>query len=552
MSKRSHAALYHFRPNDLMKSFSIIAILSALALPGLQAQDAGAPPKDVTDSSSSKKGQRRTLIPTASGPSAVPTPLADAVPVVQSNSLVKVNATSQAYSLHLPWQKESPSGRRGLGVVLAGNRVLVTAQMAADATYIELELPDSGQKIPAKAIAVDYETNLALLECPASDRQKAFFAGLKPMSVDSSARIGDSVAILQTGRVGELIKNPLRISKVLTRRYIVEGSGFLVYEATGIIRSEANSFTLPVVKGNKLAGLLLSYDSKNQVTTILPAPIIEHFLKDVADGSYEGFPGLGMEFQTTQDEQLRDYLGLKPAEPGVLITSVVKGASADKAGMKKNDILVSINGFNIDARGDYKDPQYGALSAGHLVRGRSYVGEKVEIKVLREGKETTLTGELTRKKPEEHLVLPYIFDKGPRYILMGGLLFQELSRPYLDAFGEEQRGGAILRLAHIASHPDDYEKSGRKKLVFLSLVLPTPSAQGYDKLGGQVVNKVNGQDIKDLNDLSDAFKNNKDTVHVIELNDFPHVIYLDGFSAERDNMKLLGGAYRIGSLRRLE
>ncbi|MGV3662840.1 MAG: PDZ domain-containing protein [Prosthecobacter sp.] len=537
-----------------MRPFSIIAVISALALHGIQAQQADAAPKDVTDSNTQHKVQqkkRRTLLPTASGPSA-PVVLAEPVPVVQNSSLVKVNATSQAYSLHLPWQKESPSGRRGLGVVLAGNRVLVTAQMAADATYIELELPDSGQKIPAKAIAVDYEANLALLECPPSDRQKAFFAGLKPMAVDASARIGDSVAILQTGRVGELIKNPLRISKVLSRRYIVEGSGFLVYEATGIIRSEANSFTLPVVKGNKLAGLLLSYDSKNQVTTILPAPIIEHFLKDVADGSYEGFPGLGMEFQTTQDEQLRDFLSLKPGEPGVLITSLVKGASADKAGMKKNDILVSINGFSIDARGDYKDPAYGALSAGHLVRGRSYVGEKVEIKVLREGKAVTLNGELTRKKPEDHLVPPYLFDKGPRYILMGGLLFQELSRPYLDAFGEDQRGGAILRLTYIASHPDEYEGSGRKKLVFLSLVLPTPSAQGYDKLGGQVVNKVNGKVINDLNDLSDAFKNNKETTHVIELNDFPHVIYLDGFNAERDNMKLLGGAYRIGSLRRLE
>lgn len=527
-----------------MKSSCLIALVLACAMPHLRAQQPAeaAPPAPVQKVTSKKPTLRD------GGPGV----LSEPQPVVQNSSLVKVNATSQGYSLHLPWQKESPSGRRGLGVVLAGNRVLVTAQMAADATYIELELPDTGQKIPAKTLAVDYEANLALLECPASDRQKAFFAGLKPMGIDASARIGDAVAILQTGRVGELIKNPLRVSKVLTRRYIVEGSGFLVYEATGIIRSEANSFTLPVVKGNKLAGLLLSYDSKNQVTTILPAPIIEHFLKDVADGKYEGFPGLGMEFQTTQDEQFREYLSLKPNEPGVLVTTVVKGASADKAGMKKNDILLSINGFAIDARGDYKDPQYGALSAGHLIRGRAYVGEKVEIKVMRDGKEMTLNGELARKKPEDYLVLPYQFDKGPRYVLMGGLLFQELSRPYLDAFGEDQRGGAILRLAHIASHPDKYESSGRKKLVFLSLVLPTPSAQGYDKLGGQVVNKVNGKTINDLNDLSEAFKDRKETWHVIELDDFPHVIYLDTFNAERDNMRLLGGAYRIGSLKRLE
>jgi len=471
--------------------------------------------------------------------------------VVQSNSLVRVNATSQPYSLHLPWQKESPSGRRGLGVVLAGNRVLVTAQMVADATYIELELPDKGQKIPAKVVAVDYEANLALLEST-SDKQKTFFAGLKPMAVDVSTRIGDNVDILQTGRVGELIKSELKIGKVLTRHYNVEGSGFLVYEANNIVRSEANSFTLPVVKGGKLVGLLLSYDSKNQVTTILPAPIIEHFLKDVADGTYEGFPSLGMELQSTLDEQFRDFLGLEPGAPGVLISMVMKGGSAEKAGMKKGDILVAINGFAIDSRGDYKDPQFGALSSSHLVRGRAYVGDKVEIKVIRDGKEVTLNGDLTRRKPDDYLVLPYLFDKGPRYVLMGGLLFQELSRPYLDAFGEERRGGAILRLAHIASHPDQYEEEGRKKLVFLSLVLPTPSAQGYDKLGGQVVNKVNGRTIHDLNDLAEAFKNAKDTVHVIELNDFPHILYLDTFNAERDNMRLLGGAYRIGSLKRLE
>jgi hypothetical protein len=149
-------------------------------------------------------------------------------------------------------------------------------------------------------------------------------------------------------------------------------------------------------------------------------------------------------------------------------------------------------------------------------------------------------------------VLPYQFDRGPKYVLMGGMLFQELSRPYLDSFGNDQRGGAILRLDRIATNPEKYEEQGRKKLVFLSLVLPTPSAQGYEKLGGQVINKVNGKPINELADLADAFKSAKETWHVIELDDFPHILYLDTFNAERDNMKLLDGAYRIGSLKRLE
>ncbi|MBE7498263.1 MAG: PDZ domain-containing protein [Verrucomicrobiaceae bacterium] len=472
----------------------------------------------------------------------------------QPKSLLKVNVTAQPYSLHFPWQKESPNNSRGLGVVLEGNRVLVTAQMVADATYIEMELPDTGQKIPAKVVAVDYEANLALIESALPEAmQKSFFAGLRPMGLDTGSRVGDSVSVWQAGRVGDLIETPLNVSKVLIRRYIVEGSSFLVYEATGIIRSEANSFTLPVIKGNKLVGLLLSYDSKNQVTTILPAPIIEHFLKDFADGGYEGFPGLGMEYQVTLDEQLREFLGLKPDAPGVFITGVIKNASAEKAGLKKGDILVSIDGNAIDARGDYRDPVYGALNASHLVRGRAYVGDKFELGVLRDGKPQTLSGTLARKKPEDYLVPPYAFDRGPRYVLMGGLLFQELSKPYLDAFGEQQSENAsLLRLGHIAAHPDEIEASGRKKLVFLSMVLPTPSAQGYDRLGGIIVNKVNGHAIGDLNDLDAAFKDVKGAAHAIELDDFPRVLHLDAMAAERDNLRLQGGAYRIPALKRLE
>jgi hypothetical protein len=51
--------------------------------------------------------------------------------VINTNSLLKVNVTYQNYNVQIPWQKESAGGRRGLGVVLPKNRVLVTAQMVA-------------------------------------------------------------------------------------------------------------------------------------------------------------------------------------------------------------------------------------------------------------------------------------------------------------------------------------------------------------------------------------------------------------------------------------
>lgn len=480
------------------------------------------------------------------------TPSIQRQPIINSHSLFKVNVTTQAYNLHLPWQKESSSDRRGLGVVLEGHRVLVTAQIVADANYIELELPESGQKMPAKVVAVDYEANVALLAPDSKTKEEAFFKDRVAIGLDTSTRIGDTLYIWQTGRVGDLIVSPLRVSKVMTQGYVVDGAAFLVYEANGILRSEANSFTLPVVKNGKLAGLVLRYNSKDQVVTILPAALIEHFLKDSADGKYDGFPSLGVEFQLTLDDQFREYLHMNEDTPGMYVSGVTKGATADLMGVKKGDILLSMNGFRVDARGDYKDPQYGALSISHIVRGRAFVGDTLKVKVLRDGKEMSLEGKLLRKDPSDYLVTPYQFDRGPNYVVMGGLLFQELSRPYLDAFGDDQRGGAVLRLARIADHPDEYEKAGRRRLVFLSLVLPTPSAQGYERMGGAVVDKINGVAINDLKDLDAAFKTPKDGIHIIELKDYPHILHLDAAAAERDNLRLLDGAYRLGSLKRLE
>jgi S1-C subfamily serine protease len=472
--------------------------------------------------------------------------------VIESNSIVKVNVTSQAYSPRIPWQKQQSGTRRGLGVVLEGEKVLVTGQIVADATYIELELPASGRKLPAKVSVVDYEASLALLESADPAKTKDFFAGLTSMEVDASATTGDALEVWQAGRTGDVLVTPLQVSKVSTQGYVVPTSGFLVYEATGIIRSEANSFTLPVIKDGKLAGLLLRYDSKNQVATVLPTPIIEHFLTDVADGSYQGFPSLGVKFEVTMDDQFREYLGLEKDQPGVFVSSVLSGGSAEKAGVEEGDIMLAVNGREIDSRGDYKDPIYGALSISHEVRGRAFVGDSVELRLLRDGEEVVLKGKLARKEPEDYLVWPYMFDRAPRYLLNGGLLFQELSRPYLDAFGDRAAGGAILRLSRIARHPEAYEEEGRKKVVFLSAVLPTPSTQGYQRLGGQVVDKVNGRPILDMNDLDAAFNEPKDGLHVIELADYPHIVHLDAVGVERDNLQLMNGMFRVGSLKQLD
>ncbi len=101
-------------------------------------------------------------------------------------SMLRVNVTSQAYNFGLPWQKQNPGTRRGLGALIPGNRVLVTAEMAQDATYVELEAAATGRKLTARIEAVDYELNLATV-VPATETGD-FFAGMVPLAIDNAIK----------------------------------------------------------------------------------------------------------------------------------------------------------------------------------------------------------------------------------------------------------------------------------------------------------------------------------------------------------------------------
>ena len=106
------------------------------------------------------------------------------------------------------------------------------------------------------------------------------------------------------------------------------------------------------------------------------------------------------------------------------------------------------------------------------------------------------------------------------------MIFQELTRSYLEAFGKEWSQRAPLNLLDALENPEPYEGKIRR-VVFLSAVIPTPATVGYERLRSLIVTKVNGQDIKDMRSLIDAFQSPKDGLHSIEFQDEHLSVYLD-------------------------
>ncbi len=463
------------------------------------------------------------------------------------NSVVRVNVTRQGYNFYQPWQKMTPNSRRGLGAVIDGKRVLVTGEMVANATYIELEKADSGAKATAQVVAVDYEANIALLE--ATGEHSEFLNDMDPLQLDTDVKPGDSIDVWQVEDNGTPVSTSVNVIKVETNTSFLDVASFLVYEATLPIQYRSGSFTVPVVRDGKLVGLLLNYSSKELLSNVLAAPIIQSFLEDLDDGNYDGFPELGIRVSKTLDEQFRNYLKLKDDEGGIYVSKVVRGSSAAEAGLQEGDVILEIDGHEIDPRGNFDDPQYGKLALGHLVRGNAKVGQSVQLKVLRDGERQTLDVGLVRREPEDYLIQPYMIDREPKFLIEGGLVFQELTRDYLKLYGDAWATRAPIKFLLALASPDELEDEGVEKIVFLSRVVPTPATVGYEQVNNVRVTRVNGVDIKNITDLAAALEQPQDGNHRIEFGEFPYLIFMDASLSKGINSQL---KQRIGTTERLD
>jgi len=445
--------------------------------------------------------------------------------VVQAKevSLVRVNVTGQPFDYFRPWQKKAPFSKRALGAVLAHDRVLVTADLVANQNYVELERAESGDKTAANVVVVDYEANLALLE----PVDKKFLNGLQPLELALDTVVGDRLAAWQLEASGTLVVTEGIVTTIGVTRYPADVSDFLTYLLSIPMQYRDNSYTVPLVKNNKLAALLLRFDPRSQTLDAIPAPIIAHFLKDAQSANYPGFPSLGISFFPTRDPQLRSYAGETGKPGGVYVTRVEPGLPAAKAGLLAGDIITAVGEHDIDQNGNYVDSLYGKLDFSNLITSKQFVGDSIALHLQREGKPLTLNVKLEHRAEEDYVVPPYNVDDPPSYYVLGGLIFQELSRQYLREWGGNWQKDAPQDFVYLDRFQSELFPEGHRRIVILSQVLPANSTIGYDDFSYLVVTKVNGKEVHSLGELAAAVKTPINGFDVIETADDPKQLELD-------------------------
>jgi hypothetical protein len=284
---------------------------------------------------------------------------------------------------------------------------------------------------------------------------------------------------------------------------------------------------------------------------VVPTPIIEHFLRDVAQPPYKGFPRAGLSFSNTRDPQFRRYLNLTEQKGGVYLTEIYSDGPAARAGLVKGDVLLRVDDQPVDQDGNYVDPVYGKIPVGHLLSGRHYVGDKLKFSVWREGTVKDFTVTMTRRAPEEYVIDPYIIDRAPKFFVLGGLVLQELSRQYLREWGADYTKKAPEDLVYLERQQNELFREGGRKVVFLSRVLPSDATVGYEELHYLIVTKINGQEILRLADVPKALEKAQSGLHKIEFSSEPSTIYLDAAQV-KSSEQILAKTYRLPALKRLE
>ena len=127
----------------------------------------------------------------------------------------------------------------------------------------------------------------------------------------------------------------------------------------------------------------------------------------------------------------------------------------------EGDHWIEVDGVEIDATGHYEHPVYGRMLFALLFSDGRRPGETMKIKLLRDGERETVTTPLRRIQAEADKIPPYVYGHGPNYVVVGGLVFQELTVPYLTTFGDWQRRGPPRLLIAYDREADTYLVTGK-------------------------------------------------------------------------------------------
>ncbi len=417
------------------------------------------------------------------------------------SSVVTIETTRNRYDLQQPWTKR-PANNQRTAVVISPKELLTTAEELSDHTLVRLQKGGRGKWWDATVTWIDYHANLAIVVA----KEDAFWTGLKPVKLSTAPPDKDKLQIIRW-------KNGnLEVRKAEFNQFAVdEGRLTFVAQLQMDIDSEMAGvgWSEPIVSDGKIVGLATG--SAGNDKRALPSVFIQRVLNERTRG-WRGLGYFPFVWRPSENPANLAHLKLPGEQRGVMIIEVPKDDPNADA-LRVHDLLLQVEGFDIDLQGYYRDPEYGLLMLENLSTRNKFAGDTVKLKVWRDGREVTVDYKLPKAEYSRRFLPDQRFDAPPEYLVAGGFVFQPLDKPLLRTWGGDWKRSAPFRLTY---YDNDAPTKERPALVLLTSVLPDAYNVGYQELRFVVVDKVNGRKIARVSDLVEAFKESQNGFHVIE------------------------------------
>ena len=429
---------------------------------------------------------------------------------VIDKSIVKIYTVSKTPNYHEPWNS-TVHRSSGSGSIISGNRILTNAHVVANQTFLEVKKYGDTKRYQARVLQVSHDTDLALLEVD----DKQFFTDTIPLTFGTLPKMQDKVTVYGYPMGGNTISISTGIvSRIEHNRYAHSGQSFLSIQIDAAI-NPGNSGG-PTISDGKIVGVVMQQISRAQnIGYMVPIDVVQHFLKDVEDGIYDGFPKLGIYMEKIENPTQKEYYKLDEDSGGILVVNVLY-SSPFKDVLQKDDIITAIDGHKIESDGtvSFRENQYTHFK--YYIDVHQY-GEEVELNILRAGKKKSVKVKLAVENSKKHASFAeFEYDKMPTYFMLGGYVFTPLTQNLLSASNQPN-----LPLRYGATK---FPTQENQEIVILLKVLASNISRGDYGVSSWKIDKVNGQDFRDFKDFYRLVTECKEKYIVIEDEDGSKII----------------------------
>jgi len=291
-------------------------------------------------------------------------------------SVVKISSTAQAeLRLGILGLELYRSRKLGSGVIFdEAGYILTNHHVVENAAEIVVELQD-GRTFAATVVGSDQYSDLAVLKIDAKNL--------------TAARLGDSSAI-RVGDVAIAIGNPYGYDYSVTQgiisavreRVTIDGQLVDVIQTDASINPGNSGGALVNSSGEVIGINTYVVQGAQGLGFAIPANDASRVARDLIEHGYVVWPwsGISQIYALRAAEARR--LGLS-VDHGALVTAIAAGGPAEKAGLRRGDVIVEVNGDAVTT---------GEEIVYHLRKAR--VGDRLRLKVVRETREIEIVIEL--------------------------------------------------------------------------------------------------------------------------------------------------------------